>query len=250
VTFCIVSSGWQCAEWLEQTLASVEAQSYHDWRIQIVYDPSTDDGAERIRRWCDARDARWGYRINTTHLWAPRNQYEAIQTLAPADEDVVVFLDLDGDMLAHPDVLAHLLGYYADETLVTYGNYRPIPDLGLCPPAEPFPPEVIAAGSYRAHIASGRACCFNHTRTMKGKVAKAISPDGFCWPDGTWYEGPADYLFMIPALELAGPRHKCLTEVVCLYNNANPYADNLVHPQASTAGCLDCMSRPPLAMLP
>ena len=252
--FNIISTGWQCANWLGQTLQSVQRQTHEDWQMMIVYDPSDDDGAQRIREWCQWRedhwDHRWHYRINTERLFAPRNQFEAIRLLNPDDEDVIVFLDLDGDMLAHPDVLAHLAEEYADGTLVTYGNYRPIPDEGLCPAAKPYPPEVIASLSYRAYIRGGRECCFNHPRCMKARVAKAIGKEQFQWPDGRWYEGPADYLFMVPALELAGGRHKCLTEVLTLYNNANVYADNLTHPGESTAGCLDMLSKPVLDPLP
>lgn len=247
--FKIISVGWKCAQFLEKTLASVEAQVEQDWQIHIVYDGG-DHGDWLIRNWCDERDDRWTYTINTEQLWAVRNQYEGVKKLNPADDDIIVFLDLDGDQLAHPEVLSHLLHYYADATLVTYGNYRPEPFAETCPPAVPFPPEVVANVAYRDHVMSGAGCCFNHLRTVKGKVYNAIPEERFKRLNGEWYESGTDYVVMIPALELAGGRYKCLDEVLLIYNNANPLADYIVHPSGTTGNILDALQRPPLDPLP
>jgi hypothetical protein len=246
--FQIISVGWHCAEWLEQTLRSVEEQTADEWRIMIIYDGG-DNGGDLIKAWCDARDERWNYRINDEQQWAVRNQYEAVQALAPDDDDILVFLDLDGDRLAHPGVLARLSDYYYDGTLVTYGNYRPVPFAATCPPAVPFPPDVVANISYRQHVLSGAGCCFNHLRTMKAKIYKAIPEDRFKRPNGEWYESGTDYVVMIPGLELAGGRYKCFEEVLLLYNNANPLADYIVHPAGTSGNIRDCMERPPLPPL-
>lgn len=252
MTFRIVSVGWKCDQWWEQTLASVEAQSIDDWSVHIVYDGGDEAGPE-IQKWCDERDERWHCILNGTQQFAVRNQVEAIMRAAPDDDDVVVFLDLDGDRLAHPDVLAHLAQQYADDTLVTYGSYRPVPMVASCSPAVHFPYYVVKSNSYRQHMLTGGGCCFNHLRTMKGRVAKAIPADQFFWPSGPlagqWYEGGTDYVFMVAALELAGGRYKCLPEVLLLYNHGNPNADNLTHPAESTACVLNYLSRQALSPL-
>jgi hypothetical protein len=248
MTFQVVSVGWSCADWLEQTLRSIEMQSVQDFRVMVVYDGG-DNGGDLIRQWCDNRDDRWNYQINEKQQWAVRNQYEAVQMLSPEDDDILVFLDLDGDQLAHPQVFEHLLGYYADSTLLTYGNYRPVPWADTCPPAVPFPPEVVQNASYRNHVMSGAGCCFNHLRTMKAKVYKSIPLDRLKRPNGEWYESGTDYVVIIPGLELAGGRYKCIEEVLLLYNNANPLADYIVHPSQTTGNIRDAMERPPLAPL-
>ena len=160
---------------------------------------------------------------------------------------MVVWLDLDGDRFAHPSVLDNLMTAYSDgETLLTYGNYRPDPDHGTCPPAIPFPLEVVVNNSYREFIRTG-GCNFNHLRTMKGRVAREITPELLSWPDGEWYEAGADYLFMVNGLELAGGRYKCLDEVLCIYNHANPRADNLTHPELTNRCVFSMLGRQPLA---
>lgn len=254
--FKIVSTGWNCANWLEQTLRSVEDQTVGDWDIWIIYDPSDDDGAQRVRDWCDARrafgDDRWNYTINASRQMAVRNQYEAVHRLQAEDDDVVIWLDLDGDMFAHADVLKHLKEYYADGPLLTYGNYRPIPDQGTSPAAIPFPPDVVASGNYRRQMQTGE-CCFNHLRTMKGKIANAIPEDQFKYVAGPyageWYTSAGDYVFMACALELANGRYKVISEVLLYYNHNNPYADYLTNSVASFATTTDFLSRPSLGPL-
>lgn len=250
----IVSTGWNCAEWLEQTLRSVESQSVDNWDIWIIYDPSDDDGAWRVRSWCDERDERWNYTINDERRFAVRNQYDAVRNLNPESEDVVIWLDLDGDMFAHVDVLKHLGSYYeeADKPLLTYGSYRAIPDAGTSPAAVPFPDDVVSSGSYRSQMRTG-ICCFNHLRTMKGKVVNAIPETQFKFAKGPqagqWYTTAGDYVFMACALELADGRYRVIEEVLLHYNHNNPYADYLMNSVASFATTNDFLCRPSIGPL-
>lgn len=253
VTFKIVSTGWNCANWLEQTLSSVENQSVTNWEVWIIYDPSDDDGADKIRQWCGARDDRWHYTLNEARQFAVRNQYEAVQNLQPEDDDVVIWLDLDGDMFAHTNVLKHLTTYYeSDAPLVTYGSYRPIPDPGTTPMVRPFPLDIVQNNAYRQQMLTGD-CCFNHLRTMKGRIAKAIPLDQFQYRGGPlagqWYTSAGDYVFMACALELAGGRYKVIPEVLLHYNHDNPYADYLLNSIASFGTTQDFLFRPPLSPL-
>lgn len=250
--FKIVSVGWTCADWLEQTLRSVEEQTVDNWNIWITYDPSDDNGADRIRDWCATRDKRWNYTINDTRQWAVRNQAETLHRLAPADDDIIVFLDLDGDRFAHPDVLARLADAYADGTLLTYGSYEPVPFVTTCLPATAFPDDIIQRGAYREHMIT-TSCCFNHLRTMSGRVFNNIPADQFQWQDGPkageWYAAGTDYIFMVAGLELSGGRHKLIPETLLLYNHANPHADYLDHPAEADACIQNYLRRPQLAPL-
>jgi glycosyltransferase involved in cell wall biosynthesis len=267
MNFKIVCAGWECATWLEQTLRSIEQQAVANWDVWITYDPSEDDGAQRIKEWCAERDDRWHCTINTERKFAIRNQYEAIVNLAPADDDIVVFLDLDGDMLAHPHVLERLAQAYAEGALVTYGQYKPIPNPGTCTFARPYPRHVVAQNSYRAHHLNGGDTFFNHLRSMAGRIVKAIPEEMFKWPTsgfadlpsgrfaweaGDWYQGSTDYVFMLNALELAGGRYHCFTEVLLLYNHADGgrRADNKTHPHEAHVCLLNFFARPSLAPLP
>lgn len=253
--FKIVSVGWNCEQFIQRTLDSVANQSYEDWEICIVYDPCDDAGADIIRQWCWQDQKKRHFRINYAQLWATRNQWEAIHDILKAkDDEVIVFLDLDGDKFAHTEVLAHLVDYYGGDggdTLLTYGNYRPVPDPGTHIGAQQWPAAVVRENSYRAYT-NMNGPCFNHLRTVKAKVFNAIPLDQFKWANGKWYQGATDYVTMIPALELANGRYKFIKEVLVDYNHDNPFADNKVQYEERTEGrdaTADVLARQPLPAL-
>lgn len=252
--FKIICVGWQCGRWFAQTLRSLEEQSVDNWDIQIRYDGG-DDAGLAIHRWCAERDERWNCTLNERRMYAVENQVRAIEQLAPADDDVVVWLDLDGDTFAHADVLKRLAEHYDGdaEPLVTFGSYRPIPDLGTSTMAEPIPDHVVANRSYRQETLTA-GCHWNHLRSMKGSIVKAIPPDQFRWPKGpkagSYYGAGVDYIFMTAALELANGRHKFIDEVLYLYRHPLPTdeVDRGYHNE--TAACTqNYLRRPPLAPL-
>ena len=253
MTFKIISTGWECRPFVERTLVSIESQTVSDYEVRIVVDPSEDGTEQFVKDWCDARDDRWTYEFTESQRFSTPNQLSALKYLDPVDDDIVIWLDLDGDQFAHPDVLAHLLDYYSDDTLLTYGSFKCVPKVKTNSPATPFPPEVIDSNSYRRHTRMV-GCCFNHLRTMKGRVATAIPEKQFRWSKGNQrgqiYQGGADYVFMLAGLELAGPRHKFIKEILCLYNHANPHADYLVRGNLSPPAVADFLQKAPLAPLP
>jgi hypothetical protein len=97
--FKIISAGWNCAQFIDRTLQSIDVQDELDYDLYIVDDATGEqdrDQAAIIERWCSTRP-NWHYQINTEHLFIVRNQVEAIERANPDPEDVIIFLDLDGD---------------------------------------------------------------------------------------------------------------------------------------------------------
>lgn len=253
LSFKIISTGWQCRPFIERTLKSIEEQTVEDYEVRIVVDPSkTNETEEFAREWCDARDGRWTCEFPETQRFSTPNQLSALEYLDPDDDDIVVWLDLDGDQFAHAEVLAHLLGYYSDDTLLTYGSFKCVPKVATNSPAKAFPPEVIKSNGFRQHVRDVY-CCFNHLRTMKGRIVSSIPANQFRWRSGPQkgqiYQGGADYIFTVAGLELAGPRHKFIEEVLMFYNHANPFADYKVRSHLSSPVVADFLRRPPLSPL-
>lgn len=248
--FKIISVGGDCYPFIPATLASILMQSHNDYEVWIVDDAPRDprEGAF-IEDWCKRRedegDVRWNYKITEKKQWQVQNQVEAIWAANPDDEDVLVWLDLDGDRLAHEHVLRNLTEYYNDGTLVTYGSYTPIPDMKTSIPASPIPKRVVRDNGLREYVLKGN-CPFNHLRTMKAKVFKAIPEEYFFRRDKQWYQAAADYVIMVSALELAGERYKFIPEVLCLYNHDNPLADFRSRGKISSQCSQHFLARPPL----
>jgi hypothetical protein len=256
--FKIVSVGWNCAKYLHWTFESVEMQEDQGYDFFIVDDATGKDdleGPERmastIAEWAAPR-SNWNYRINTERLYGVRNQYEAIELMDPQDDDVIVFLDLDGDRLAQPNTLSYLRAVYDEEQpLVTFGSYRPIPDEGTSIPARQIPLEMLQNNGYRDMLRQiGSECFFNHLRTMRGKVFRNIPLEYFKFREtGEWYAGGQDYIFMTPAIELAGTRVRFIPEVLLWYNHDNPFAMFRHMAQDSTDAVLDANAREKLQPL-
>ncbi len=248
--FKIISVGWECGKAMDRTLLSIETQTHQDWQAHVVDDASSLSQQTNVVEWCRKRGPRWSYTLNTENLGAVRNQYEGVRAMNPSDEDVIVFLDLDGDQLAHSRVLNHLEEYYSDDTLVTYGSYRPVPDPGpdWKAPVSPYPPSVVETNSYRQNTLT-HGTRYNHLRTVKWKVLKEIPKSYFMFSPDEWIFSPTDLIVMMGALELAGGRYKCIDETLLLYNDAQPHPDHTRNPDRNVRGSDYTFSLPPLERL-
>lgn len=247
--FKIISVGWEPGRAMYKTLRSIETQSHRDWEVHVVDDGSSQKHQAELVEFCKKRDFRWGYTLQKENRGAVRNQYEGVREMLPDDEDVIVFLDLDGDRFAHRDVLKHLTKYYEDDTLVTYGSYQPDPpEKGFVCPVSPYPDDVVAAGSYRQNTRYA-GTRYNHLRTVKWKVLKEIPQSYFMFSGDEWIFSPADLIVMMGALELAGGRYKCIRETLVIYNAQQPHPDNMRNPDRNVRGAEYTLSLPPLERL-
>lgn len=246
--FKIISVGWECGDAIYRTLNSIEKQVHTDWEAHIVDDASGPEQQQIIKDWCDSHGDRWSYTLNAENRGAVRNQYEGVRAMNPSDEDVIVFLDLDGDQLAHEFVLLRLEKFYSDDTLVTYGNYRPVPDPGGPMPVHPFPPDVVERNSYREYTQT-HGTRYNHLRTTKWKVLKHIPKSYFMFSESEWLFSPTDLVVMMGCLELAGGKYKCIGETLLLYNEQQPHPDHTRNPEENVRGSNYTFSLPPLERL-
>lgn len=222
--YLIVSVSRNAAPWLDASLASVAQQVDQPFKVCVI-DDASDDGRspEIIRGYCE--DNGWGYHLNTERRGAMFNQCLAIDTLAPDPDDVIVIVDGD-DRLAHPNVLNRLQVEYADPRVqLTYGNYTSDPFSATCVPARPYPPEVIARRSFRKVIYTV-GVIYNHLRTFRAGPFMALDRNQrFRWPNGEWFDCCPDGAVMLPLLEMVGPDHRFIDEVLYLYTSTNPTSE-------------------------
>lgn len=250
MTFRVISVGWDCADWIERTLASIDIQQHQDYSVHIVDDMTADPRQQEIiAAWCDSRDERWMYTFNTERKFALRNQVEGIRAMNPDPDDVIVWLDLDGDQLAHPHVFNALKEYYAGAIDLTYGQYEPVPNHGTSTLARPYPADVVASGMYRTFTLL-HGCRFNHLRTMRARIFQQIPESEYKDDNGEWLTAGADYVMMMCGLELAYGRYACVDQVLMFYNHAQPHPDNKYHPQVAHAVNQLILRRPSLQWSP
>lgn len=240
--FKIITAAWNCEQYVDRCIESVEMQTHRDFDVCMVDDASDDNTGERITGACIRND--WLYMRRPKRVGACQNQYEGLLYLGGDPEDVIVFLDAD-DRLAHPHVLEHLVDYYSDGTLVTWGSYDTDPPSPTCSMAGPYPPEVVAQRSFRDHSRRGRGIPWNHLRTFKWKVFERMNRDDFIGPDGRFYQSATDAAFMYPALEIGAPYIKYIPEVLCTYTSDNPLADWRTQPRQCDRDHQHILRRPP-----
>jgi glycosyltransferase involved in cell wall biosynthesis len=206
-------------EWYERNLSSVVAQDYQNFHVTYVDDCSSDRTGELVEQFIT--DTNSGNLIqlirNRVRIGALQNLYNMIHVCD--DEEIVILLDGD-DWFAHNEVLKRVNEVYADPNCwMTYGQYRSWPDdmLGY---SREIPAEVIEANSFREY-----EWCSSHLRSFYAWLFKLIKVEDLISPYGTFYHMAWDQAIMFPMLEMSGFRAKFISEVLYIYNAANPIND-------------------------
>lgn len=224
MSFKFIVCGVNHQAWLPRCLESIDVQTVRDFDVAVVDDATPDpDFRDWIKSYCEKRN--WLNILNEEHKGNMYNQVHAIRSLDCDPEDIIVFLDGD-DQLAHNRVLERLLIHYSDGSEVVYGQYVSEPFSPTCGPARPYPRDVIANNDYRHYGLHGGGLLFNHLRTIKYKLFAQLEDNDFKDQHGNWFKSCADAAIMIPCMELALGRVKCLEhEILYVYNSENPQSD-------------------------
>lgn len=235
VRFLIYTAGYNCAGYVERCLRSVESQTCRNYTHIIVDDASTDDTWSNIQKFKGPQAA--ACRNDRNLKWTET----ALRHLHPADEDVVVILDLD-DFFACDTALETLRDAYArNQCWLTYGNcceHHRVPRTrlarmirrclgpfgkpkGLC---RPLPDRVVAERGFRQmNFAT------SHVRTFKGFLWNAIRPEDLLDWTGHYPPMAGDAATMFPMLDMCAPgKIVFVPEVLYAYNTANPLNDHKI----------------------
>lgn len=225
--FKIVCTGFEAMRWLPRCLKSIAGQDYKNFDVVVADDGSSSrmEGTF-ITEFCRlgnemAGDRKWVPIVRKNNIGVLASQHECIHAICDKADDVIVIVDSD-DFLPSPGTLSRLAGHYDDDTLMTYGNYMSVPYSPTCPPAIPFPDEVIENRSFRQFVRDGGPVSFNHLRTYRFGLYDQIPPDPYFKRKGQWLKNGVDSAVMIPCLEIAGPNHKVLEDELLAYNSVNP----------------------------
>ena len=227
--FKFVVAGVNHQKWLPTCLQSIAEQTVKDFDVVVIDDATPDQNfRDWIRDWCT--ELGWLPILHEENRGAMYSQVHGISELHCEPEDVLVWVDGD-DRLAHANVLERLLYHYRDDTKLTYGQYRSEPFSPTCSPARPYPSEVVASNGYRMFGLSGGGLLFNHLRTAKFELFSQLEELDFKDHEGNWFKSAADAAVMIPCMELADGRLKCLEEILYVYNSENPQSDWRIQPK-------------------
>lgn len=221
----VIIPSYNNEQWHYENLNSILSQeNYLNYRIIYINDCSKDDTGKLVAQYLDAFDTEKRVTLinNSKRRGAMANIYDAVHSCA--DDEIVLLVDGD-DKLAHNQVLSYINTIYKTEDVwLTYGQYQEWPGMGLGFNA-PFTQEVIAENSFR----KAKDCLpVSHMRTFYAWLFKQIKKDDLMY-EGDFYLMTWDKAIMAPMLEMCGFRHKCITDVLYIYNNNNPLNDHRVN---------------------
>ena len=117
----IITPAWACADFIAETIRSVQAQTYQNWELLIQDDCSKDNTLEVVKPFMEA-DCRIKYECNLKNSGAAITRNNALRR---AKGRWIAFLDSDD--LWMPEKLEHQLKFMTVNGYVfSYTNYREI----------------------------------------------------------------------------------------------------------------------------
>jgi len=209
--------------WCEKNLQSVLSQNYSNFRVIFTDDCSSDKTVQIVENFVLRHNVANKVKIikNNERLGAMHNLYNMIHSCD--DNEIVLTLDGD-DWFAHPNVLKKINDVYSEDGVcMAYGSYIDFPNnsRGCC---RPYERNVVDLNTFR-HV-PWRA---SHLRTFYVWLFKKIKKEDFYDPQGKFLDMAWDLSFMLPMLEMSGPNHRYVHEILYVYNNENPISDYKVN---------------------
>lgn len=210
--FLIVSSGRNCADYIDTWYTSIVKQTYTNWVCNICVDPSDDGTVDKIKVKL-INDNRFRLQVNEDRQWLLKNTYDCISH-EKDPEAVVVCLDLDDSFYTNKALEIVKGEYDRNQCWLTYGTFiinGKSPGHHFC---KEIPDHVWVNNSHRKNEWSTSAL-----RTFKKWLWDKIDPSDFLMPNGTWIKRATDRAFMYPLLEMAGKKRvRFIKEFLYNYN--------------------------------
>jgi len=219
--FVIVIPSYKNENWCINNINSALNQNYDNFRIIFTDDMSPDNTFDLVKTVVNSHPnaSKCSLIKNTVRIGALENLYNMIYSCA--DDEIILTLDGD-DWLANNEVLNTLNTHYSGNNVwMTYGQYQNSTD-GARGISQPIPSNVVAANSFR-----GYHWCASHLRTFYAGLFKKIKLEDFKYQD-KFMSMAWDMTIMFPMLEMAGTHSKYISDILYIYNLANPISDHRV----------------------
>src|SRR2546430_4847457 len=209
--------------WYKCNLSSLYTQDYENFRAIYIDDCSSDRTGKLVEKCISANNL--GNRIQLIHNPVRIGALESLYNVIHSCEDNEIIVILDGDdWFAHNGALKKLDIMYSDPNCwMTYGQYISWPD-NMSGYSRQIPSHVIDSNNFR-----GYEWCASHLRSFYAWLFKMIKKADLISPDGTFYPMAWDQAIMFPMLEMAGHCAKFISDILYIYNAANPISDSKVN---------------------
>jgi hypothetical protein len=235
--FIIFSCGFNCQEYANLNVLSVQARNYKNYLHIIV-----DDASPKPMKF-NPHDNQILYRNKTNQKWI-KNALMYLPLHARPD-DVIVILDLD-DHFASDCVLRKLNRLYKNNNYwMTYSRFRYWPSSKTSNWIPMYDDTILEERSFRKQIWS-----WTHLRTFKYGLFTKIKDEDLKDSSGEYIQYAYDMTTGFPMLEMSGKdRIGFIPEILCNYNIMNALnVDKIKKKEQMASGSL-ARSRTKYAML-
>ncbi len=220
----VVIPSYKNADVIEKNLDSVFMQDYDNFHVIYIDDVSPDGTGDLVQDYIDKHNLSHKITLirNKHRSLAMANLYRAIMMCD--DDDIIATLDGD-DWFAHECVLSILNEAYQNPNVwITYGSYTDWPEpepevlqhwtesLGGTLGNRPVSQEVIDNNEFRSFIG-----CTGQLRTFYAWLFKQIKLEDLMY-QSKFLPMTYDVGIMVPMHELAGKRHKYISDVIYIHN--------------------------------
>lgn len=228
----VVSTFYNCEQYIARCIESVAAQDYDNYQHILIDDASTDDTVERVKTTLASlpKDLQSKFLLisNKENVGAVRNQVEHFRMLD--DDAIVMILDGDDSLVNDNTVFARYNTLYHQGTEFSYGSaWSMVDNIPLI--SQPYPESVKQNRSYRQHHFNW-ILPYTHLRTFRKRLINACDDSLFKDTDGEWFRAGGDGSVFYALIEQADPKKiTVVQDVVYNYNDTNPLNDYKVNGQ-------------------
>ena len=227
----VVSTFYNCENYITRCIDSIAAQDYDNYRCILVDDASTDNTLEALYVALShyPADIRNKFEVieNQNNVGAVKNQIDAFRSIQDPDA-IVMILDGDDSLVNDNTVLSYYNNVYDGTTEFSYGScWSMVDNIPLI--SQPYPEHIKNSKEYRNHHFNW-ILPYTHLRTFKKYLIDELDDSLFQDETGAWYKAGGDGSIFYALIESADPaRVKCLQDIVYNYNDVNPLNDYKVN---------------------
>jgi glycosyltransferase involved in cell wall biosynthesis len=218
--FVFLIPAYNCQDEIKQTLFSIFAQSYKNWRVLLIDDVSSDDTLKVAIDLVESLGLREKFNFirREEKYGEVRNTVEEIKWIE--DDEVVVRLDA-GDWLVENDCLYMLNRIYKehDPAVCWTGQRWSFTAYGISREISLEPGQTIYEHPWVT----------SHLKTFRASALKKVNPKNFYDDDGNWIMIACDQAVFLPMIHLAIEENLPLVFFphVCYHYNINIKKPNL-----------------------
>jgi glycosyltransferase involved in cell wall biosynthesis len=225
--FIFLIASYNNEQWYQKNLDSVFAQKHAKYTAIYIDDLSTDNTFSLVQSYIAHKQQQNRVILikNKIKRFCLGNYLYAIERFCPNN---AILITLDGDdWLRGANVLSYLNRLYQKPRLwLTYGESLLYPQRIKTPHCRPLAPEIFRKKRLlRLQCKRDIFWPVHHLRSFYTWLFRSINYQDLMDNDGKPFTYAEDVAYMLPMLEMAGPRHhQYVSKMLYVYNRKNPLA--------------------------